>query len=322
MDLDRMLMMCRRDQWSIDDLDWDVEPRPLPREHEIAVCQYFTDMSGIELLAGELFRVQREQTDDPVLREIFATFVADEKRHSEVAERLAAHYDVHHYQEYTLNPHLVAFREPFVEAVNHLPPDIASAYITTGELLLDVALLRSLNDFVDDDMSHRAMELINRDESRHIAVDYHMVEFYASGAYDEWLANRSPEPLAERAESFWALAVMLWHAGPFFRDVFFAPMDLTDPSGRRLLEAFKRIQLLSTRPGVAERPFTKFIQTLQDLFNDPIVGAIFGPLLARVIGLDPRVIRQLYTEEEERRYAAMSFDEMAQEALAAKHTVQ
>ena len=59
----------------------------------------------------------------------------------------------------------------------------ANAYITAGELILDVALLRSLDDYVADEMSHRAMYLINRDESRHIAIDYRMVEYYASPEY-------------------------------------------------------------------------------------------------------------------------------------------
>ena len=319
MDVDRMLAMCRRDQWELDDLDWDVRPRAFSRDDEIAICQYFTDMSGIELLAGKLFEVQRDQADDPRLKEIFSTFIEDEIRHSECAKRLAEHYDVHRYKRYELNPHLVRFRGPFVEAVHHLPPDIAAAYITTGELLLDIALLRSLNDFVDDEMSHRAMRLINRDESRHIAVDYHMVEFYASDAYDEWLAEHGSMSMEERARAAWALASILFHAGPFFRDVFFGPMDLTDPSGKRLLEAFRRIQLLSCKPGVANRPFTKFIRTLQNMFNDPVIGAIFGPLLARMIGLDPRVIVQLYDEEDERRVAKMSFQELAEDALGAKY---
>lgn len=315
-----MLMMCRRDQWDIDDLDWDVAPRALSREDEIAICQYFTDMSGIELLAGELFEVQRAQTEDPRLQEIFTSFIEDEARHSAVAARLARHYDVHGYQRYALNPHLVRFRAPFVEAVHHLPPDIASAYITTGELLLDVALLRSLDDYVDDDMSHRAMRLINRDESRHIAIDYHMVEFYASPEYVEWLGDNEPErTLRESLASAVALFEVLFHAGPFFRDVFFRPMDITDPSGHRLLEAFKRIQLLSEKPGVADRPFSRFILTTQKLFNDPIIGGLFGPLLARVMGLDPRVIAYLYTEDEARKYRAMSFDEMAQEAIGVKY---
>mgnify|MGYP001323141556 CR=1 FL=1 len=313
-----MLVMCRRDQWSLDDLDWDVTPRQLSREHEIAVCQYFKDMSGIELLAGELFRVQGEQTSDPTLKAIFESFVVDEQRHSEVAARLCAHYDVHRYQSYELNPHLVAFADPFVDVVNHLPPDVAASYITAGELLLDIALLRSLDDFVDDEMSKRAMKLINRDESRHIAIDYHMVGFYSGEEYTRWLDAQPGKPLREQARSFVALARMLYFAAPFFRRVFFAPMELTDPTGQRLREAFKRMQLLGRKPGVTERPFSKFISTVQLLFNDPIVGRVFGPLLARLIGLPPVVVQTLYTEEEAARYADMSFTELAEDALAAK----
>lgn len=314
-----MLAMCRRDQWQIDDLDWSVKPRSLSPEHEVAICQYFTDMSGIELLAGELFRVQRDLATDERLVAIFDSFVVDEERHAEAARRLAKHYDVHRYREYTLNPHLVRFRDAFVEAVHHLPPDIANAYITTGELLLDVALLRSLDDFVNDEMSHAAMHLINRDESRHIAVDYFMVEYYGSPTYDAWLAAQPRKPLRERARAAVALATFLYHAGPFFKAVFFAPMDMTDPKGERLLEAFKRIQLLGERPGIADRPFPRFIRGVQALFNHPVVGRLAGPTLARIIGLDPRVIRPLYTEEEKRRADAMTVDELAAETLAAKY---
>lgn len=311
--------MCRRDQWSVDDLDWTLTPRALSKAHEIAICQYFTDMSGIELLAGALFEVQRDNATDPRLAAIFDSFVTDEARHSVVAKRLAAHYDVHQYQRYELNPHLVRFRGPFVEAIHHLPPDIANGYITTGELLLDVALLRSLDDFVDDAMSHAAMRLINRDESRHIAVDYAMAEYYASDAYLAELKAAPPKSLEERARALVALVLFLYHAGPFFRDVFFAPMDLTDPSGTRLIEAFKRIQLLGDRPGISARPFARFIKAIQRLFNDPFVNAIAGPVLARVIGLDPRVIRTLYTEDEKRRADRMSVAEMAEEAVGAKY---
>ncbi len=315
-----MLAMCRRDQWSIDDLDWSLEPRELSREHETAVCQYFMDMSGIELLAGELFKVQRDMTDDPTLAAIFDSFVVDEERHSAVARRLCEHYDVHGYQTYELNPHLVRFRDPFVEAVHHLPPDIANAYITGGELLLDVALLRSLDDFVDDEMSHSAMKLINRDESRHIAMDYYMVEFYSSREYVAWLDEQPRKPISERAKSVLALLTMLYHASPFFRDVFFSPMDLTDPTGRRLTEAFKRIQLLGDRPGVQERPFARFMKIVQMLFNDPIVGPVLGPLLARIIGVEPRVIRRLYTDDEKRRSDRMSLEELVEDTLQAKYT--
>ena len=37
MDIDRMLARCRRQQWTIDGLDWDIEPRVLSRADEIAI---------------------------------------------------------------------------------------------------------------------------------------------------------------------------------------------------------------------------------------------------------------------------------------------
>jgi hypothetical protein len=318
MDLQRMLERCRREQWKAEELDWTVPPRQFSPEHEMAIVQYFTDMAGIELLAGELFKVQRERTDDPVLREIFGTFIQDEIRHSRVAGRLAAHYDIHHYRRYEQNPHLVRFARHFVAACSYLSPEIANVYITTGELMLDIALLRSLNDFVSDEMSNRAMVLINRDESRHIAIDFYMVEYYSSEEYVAKLEARGPKPLPARLEAAAAMGGLLYYASPFFRDVFFGPMDLVDPSGRRLREAFKRIQLLSTKPRVAQHPFSRFLLTLQALFNHPVTGRIFGKVIVRILGLDPRVIATLYTQEEARRAEKMSIEEMAEEALAAK----
>jgi len=313
-----MLDKCVRDQWSIDDLDWSLPPPDLPREKEEAVVQYFTDMAGIELLAGALFDVQRKAARDRTLAKIFATFVADEKRHAAVAARLAKHYDVHHHRDYVESPSLTRFRPHFLALVEQSSPEIANAYITGGELILDVALLRSLDDYVADDMSRRAMHLVNRDESRHIALDFHMTEHYAS---DEHLAEvrRRPRPsLRELAHGVRALVTMMWHAKPFLNEVFLAPMDRTDPSGRRLAEAFKRIQLLTRKPTVARTPFSRFMIAVQGAYNHPIAGKLFGPLLLRALGSDERTGKILFTPEELARSQRQSFDEMAEDALAAK----
>jgi rubrerythrin len=290
----------------------------MSREEETAVVQYFTDMAGIERLAGALFAEQRKRVTDPRLKKIFTSFVVDEERHAKCAQRLAEFYDVHHYRDYRESEHLTRFRPHFVNAVHYLSAEIANAYITSGELLLDIALLRSLDDYVNDDMSHQAMHLINRDESRHIAVDYHMVEHYSSAAYDAELAAAPPKPLRMRAKAWWAFAGLIYHAGPFFRDVFFAPMDLTDPTGKRMREAFKRIQLIATRPEVARRPFTRFFKTLQWVFLHPIIGRVLGRFILRVAGADPRVMVDLYSEAEEARARRMSLSDMADEALAVK----
>ena len=314
-----MLEKCVRDQWSIGDLDWSVPPPRMSRDKEEAICQAFVDMAGIELLAGALFEVQRDKTEDPTLKKIFATFVADEKRHSAVAARLARHYDVHHYREYVESPSLTKFRPHFLAVVRQTSPEIANAYITAGELILDVALLRSLDDYVADEMSHRAMHLINRDESRHIAVDFHMTEHYCSDAHLAEIAARPRMRVREAARGLGTVATMMWRAKPFLEQVFLAPMDRTDPTGRRVQEAFKRIQLVLRKPTVARTPFSKLMIALQAAYNHPVIGRVFGPLLLRALGAEERAARIQFTREELARTQRMSFDELAEEALAVKY---
>ncbi|MBI5513223.1 MAG: hypothetical protein HY909_05605 [Deltaproteobacteria bacterium] len=318
MDIDRMLGMCRRDQWTLGELDWSQAPRALSREDEETVVQLFTDMAEIELLAGALFEEQERRAEDPRLKEIFRSFVVDEVRHSAVAKRLARHYDLHHYREYHPNEALQRFVPHFRRAVGLFSDDVANAYITGGEIILDVALLRALDDFVKDDMSADAMRLINRDESRHIAVDFHMVGYYASDAYAERLRARPAPGLRTRVWGAWTFAMMLYHAQPFFKAMFFAPMDRLDPSGRRLREAFRRMQLLGARSDTTRRPFSRFLQVSFDVFNHPWAGPLLGGVASRLLGIDPRYLKRLTTDDEWTTASQMSFDEHAEATLAAK----
>jgi hypothetical protein len=96
-------------------------------------------------------------------------------------------------------------------------------------------------------------------------------------------------------------------------------MDRVDPTGRRLLEAFKRIQLVSAKPQVSGRPFVRFLMVMQRTFEHPVLGPVFGPVALRVLGLEGRVLRTLTTESERRRAVGQTFDDLAAEALAAKH---
>ncbi len=314
-----MLEKCVRDQWSIDDLDWSRPPPALPKDQEQAVVQAFLDMHGIELMAGALFEVQRRKTTDPTLAKIFSTFVADEKRHAAVALRLSQYYDVNKYRTYVESEALVKFRPHFLRLVERTSPEIANAYITSGELILDVALLRSIDDYVGDDMSHQAMHLINRDESRHIAIDFYMTEHYSSDEHMEAIRRRPRPELRELAAGVRALVMMMWYARPFFQQVFLAPMDRADPSGRRLREAVKRIQLLGRKPTVARSPFSRLMNGAQELYERPLGRAVLGPVLLRVLGADERVARILFTPEELTRSQHMTFEQLAEDAVAAKY---
>jgi hypothetical protein len=318
MDLQRMLEKCRRDQWSVDDLDWSIQPRALSKPDEMAIVQYFVDMAGIERLAKALFEVQRDRTEDPTLKAIFETFVVDEERHAVAAERLARHYDRHRYKTYALSPSLVRFRPHFLQAVRLVPASLANIYITGGELILDVALLRSIDDYVDDEMSKRAMYLINRDESRHIAIDYHMVEYYAS---DEYLRHLRSQPirLMPLLRGLYATAGLMWYARPFAKEVFFAPMQVVDPAGKRIKEAFKRIQLLSRKPDVARQPFARFMSAVQLTYNTRAGRLLLGNVLTRIAGVPGEALAMLHDDDEARRAAGMTFEELAEEALGVKY---
>lgn len=313
-----MAERCERDQWHVDDLDWSVPPRPMSREQEEAVVQYFTDMAGIEMLAGELFRAQQQRVQDPLLKKIFASFVVDEERHAAIGARLAQHYDVHRYRTYVENPHLTAFRPHFVAAIRAVSAEVANAYITGGELLLDVALLRSLNDYVDDDMSHQAMHLINRDESRHIAMDFYMVEMYASPEGQRILAAEK-RGVRDAAHAAWRLGNLLWHAAPFFQDVFFEPLARVDPSGSRMKQAFKRLQLLGRRDHVCERPFWRFVASGRWLYENRVTGPLIGGVAQRVAGLPDDLMKNLYDEQELQRALGMSLEDLTEETVGLKY---
>jgi len=116
----------------------------------------------------------------------------------------------------------------------------------------------------------------------------------------------------------WTFANMLYHAQPFIRDVFFTPMRLVDPDGKRFREAFKRMQLLGRREVAARRPFTKFLGFLQDGINHPVAGRFVGDFFSRVAGVEKDFMKTLFDEEELARARRMTYEEMAREALSAK----
>jgi hypothetical protein len=319
MDLERMLDKCRRGQWTVEQLDFGVPPRPMTRDEEMTIVQYFTDMAGIERLAGALFEEQLRRAESPVLAEIFTTFIADEERHAQSAERLAAHYDVHGYKRYQLHPTLVKFRPVFIDAMRHISAEFANVYITTGELLLDVALLRGLSDYVNDHACREAMRLINRDESRHIAIDYYMVGYYASAEYQERARARPRRSARAWASASAAFARVLYHAAPFVREIFIQPLAMVDPSNRHMREAFKRIQLLGRKPEVGRRPFARFLRALQLGYDAPVIGAVFGQMFTRMAGVPGDALTRHYDDDEARRAARMSYDDHARETLALKH---
>jgi hypothetical protein len=316
MDVERMLQKCHAQQWRLDDLDWSAQPRAMRLEEELRIVQFFTDMASIELMAAALFAHQARVAPQPTLRHIFATFVEDERRHADVALRLARHYDVHQLRSYAPQPELTLFGERFLRVVEHLPTSVATAFITAGEILLDVALLRSLNDYVRDDTCRRAMRLIDRDEARHIAMDYYMVEFYAKLAAE---GAEAPvrQPLPERLRAGSAFVGVLTSFAAALKKVYLEPMETMNPEGDRIREAAKRIQLLRCRSGIADLPIAKVMSRLDAINRHPLFDFLSGGIARQLSGALPTdLLQQLFSPQELARANAMPIDAMAEETLA------
>ena len=162
------------------------------------------------------------------------------------------------------------------------------------------------------------MHLINRDESRHIAVDFHMVEYYASDDYQQWLATQPKTTSYDVARGVFEMSSVFYYAGPFFKSVLFEPLERVDPSGRRMREAFKRVQLLAGRPGVRERPFWKTYFLGREVFNDALLGPLLGKHVQRIAGLPDALMTHLYDPGELREAGLRSAEEMANDCLDVK----
>jgi hypothetical protein len=161
------------------------------------------------------------------------------------------------------------------------------------------------------------MRLINRDESRHIAIDYHMAEYYVSSEYRATNPSRTTSVRA-RAFAWWTFANVLLHAKPFFRDVFFEPMRRLDANGARMREAFRRMEVLRVKQAAAGSSFARFVNSAKDVYNHPIAGPLLGGIAARIVGVDPEFMVVLASDAEMARASRMSYDELAREALASK----
>lgn len=271
LDLDKMLDRCIKGQWNVNDFDWSQKPKvKLSKEKEIRVCYYYMNMSYIERLAGALFLALSKRMTDPRLKAIYETFYEDEIRHSHAAAKLMDYFDVHQYRFYTPNQAMLKFIPYFTRSVETLNPAFANSFILGGELILDIALLRSLNEYVDDPMGRAVVEKINQDESRHIAMDFFMTEYCAE--------HELPPVKGSKKKGIFNpdfRGVLTW-GPPFFNEVFFRPMQFMDPEQNQMKEVAKRLRRFYMRPEVQANPVVRDTNKLFEHLESPLGRRLAG----------------------------------------------
>jgi hypothetical protein len=215
LDLDRMLDAVRAGQWSVDDFDWSVPIRGLDRisardRREAGRALVFT--ARLERQAANIFALASEFVDDPRARAIYQLFAIDERRHADAEVLLARRYGVAEADLPRPLDWAMRVLESGWDSPRRALHEISSASIILFELALDSLLIPALKDLTDDPLQTRIFRLIDLDESRHLAMDYwlldHKGERYA-GRDARAIMNDSPPSLARRVRGRWELVKTL-----------------------------------------------------------------------------------------------------------------
>ncbi|MCB0219371.1 MAG: ferritin-like domain-containing protein [Chrysiogenetes bacterium] len=247
LNLERMLERCQGGQWDIDAFDWHAKPAPLSRFDEVEACNQFTNLIYVERIAALAFLEFSKKADSPLEREIFKTFYDDEVRHAEAMFRLSNYFNQNNYKIYTPDRNLVRFVRSMSTMIKDISPEFASAMVTAGELVLDVALLRSVNDYIDDPLSRAVIEKVNQDESRHIAMDFYLCEKYGDVETEPMGVRGFLKTMSDPT----LISGMAW-ATVALSDLFGRVQAIMDPEGKRFREAQRRFaQLGEKNPAIA-----------------------------------------------------------------------
>ncbi len=181
--IDHLLDLSKKGQWSVKDFDWGTPIRNAdglgPRERRV-MGLVFLFTAGVEKLGAEAFRINAKNTRDPDVRELFEIIASDEDRHSAaetlLAERLGVKWE-------DLSP---LIRQAFKMLSRDLRQmkvrpsrifhEIVGTQIILFELALDALWSPTIKELMRDPFQDEIIRLIDRDESRHLAMDYWLLD--------------------------------------------------------------------------------------------------------------------------------------------------
>ncbi len=178
LDLDRMLTRIKERQWALADFDWDAPgAEAITDEQRPSLTAFMADLVWIEQVGARGFSALARQADDPVLAEIYRWFHAEEQRHANAELALMKRWDMLDEAGTVPEPNnnIRLVFNWLDRYADDLPIGVLGSVIPLLEVALDGALLKFLLDEVHDPLCHEVFERINNDESRHLAVDFHVL---------------------------------------------------------------------------------------------------------------------------------------------------
>ena len=178
MDMDVMLAKIKDKQWALADIDWDAPgAETISDEFRPRLKAFMADLCWIENVGARGFAAMATKAPTPTIAEIYRYFHAEEQRHANAELALMKRWgmlDDGEIPEPSVNIRLAI--EWLDKYADDMPLSVLGTVIPMLEVALDGALLKFLLEEVHDPVCHQVFEKINNDESRHIAVDFEVLD--------------------------------------------------------------------------------------------------------------------------------------------------
>lgn len=248
MDLDDMLQKIKDKQWALVDIDWDAPGAELIEPELWAKLKPFMiDLMWIENVGARGFAALAKKAPTPTLKSIYEHFHAEEQKHANAELALMRRWGMLEDDEVpppSVNVQLViTWLDKFSDSMSL---SILGTVIPMLEVALDGALIKFITDEVKDPVAQEVFKRINADESRHLAVDFEVMDI---------LGHASIRKLAVELVGNWLNPALVVGTLSYFpllnkmRDNIVA-MGVNE---ERLYQAMRRFQSVGERSAFARR---------------------------------------------------------------------
>ncbi|GJO07753.1 hypothetical protein NJB1907f44_22320 [Mycobacterium marinum] len=177
-DMEAMLAKIKDRQWALADIDWEASGADTIRpEFRSKLKAFMADLCWIENIGARGFAALAKKAPDPTIAEIYRYFHAEEQRHANAELALMKRWGMLDEGELPKPNVNIRLAIDWLDTYSDgMPLSVLGTVIPMLEVALDGALLKFLLDTVEDPVCHQVFEKINNDESRHIAVDFEVLD--------------------------------------------------------------------------------------------------------------------------------------------------
>lgn len=177
-DMETMLEKIKDRQWALADIDWDAPgAETISDEFRPKLKAFMADLCWIENIGARGFAALAKKAPTPTIAEIYRYFHAEEQRHANAELALMKRWgmlDEGEMPEPNVNIRLaIDWLDRYSDT---MPLSVLGTVIPMLEVALDGALLKFLLEEVHDPVCHQVFEKINNDESRHLVVDFEVLD--------------------------------------------------------------------------------------------------------------------------------------------------